>query len=91
MYGIGVREELMITCDLCGRAKECLQKEIDGREYDLCTECWDLLAQRLKGKGREKLRETVLLPPRPAREQKEEEPHTLPGGPPIIQGTVCAL
>jgi len=81
----------MITCDLCGRAKECLQKEIDGREYDLCIECWDLLAQRLKGKGREKPRETILLPPRAAREQKEEELHPLPGGPPIIQGTVCAL
>lgn len=23
----------MITCDLCGKAKDCLRKEIDGKEY----------------------------------------------------------
>ena len=49
----------MITCDLCGKAKECLQKEIDSKEYDICSECWDALAQRLKGKGRVKPREMV--------------------------------
>jgi hypothetical protein len=76
----------MITCDLCGQAKECLQKEIDGKEYDLCSECWDALAQKLKGKGREKLRETVFLPSKPMKERKEEELHPLPGEPPIIQG-----
>jgi hypothetical protein len=81
----------MITCDFCGRAKECLQKKIDGKEYDLCIECWDLLAQKLKGKGREERRETVLLPPRPAKEQKEEELDPLPGEPPVIQGTLCTL
>jgi len=24
----------MILCDLCGQSKECLQKEIDSKEYD---------------------------------------------------------
>ncbi len=27
----------MILCDLCGETKECLQKEIDGKEYDICS------------------------------------------------------
>ncbi len=33
----------MITCDLCGKAKECLQKEVDGKECDICSECWNAL------------------------------------------------
>ena len=81
----------MITCDLCGKEKDCLQKEIDGREYDICSECWDSLAQKLKGKGREKFREMVLLPPRTIKEREEKETETLPGGPPAIQGEVLAL
>lgn len=80
----------MITCDFCGKVKDCLQKEIDGKEYDICSECWDPLAQKLKGKGREKFREMVLLPLRALKEREEEEPkpHSLPGGPPVIQGAV---
>ena len=54
----------MILCDLCGQSKECLQKEIDGKEYDICSDCWNPLAEKLKGKGRaQKSREIVLLPP----------------------------
>ncbi|PYT77198.1 MAG: hypothetical protein DMG40_24245 [Acidobacteria bacterium] len=78
----------MITCDLCGKAKDCLQKEIDGRQYDVCAECWNPLAQRLEGKGR-KIRETVFLPPRPVKEREEEE-EPLPGGPPKIWGALEA-
>lgn len=80
----------MIACDLCAKEKDCLKKEIDGKEYDFCSECWEPLAQKLRGKGREKLREMVLLPPRTIKEREEEEPgpHSLPGGPPVIQGTV---
>lgn len=82
----------MITCDLCGKEKDCLQKEIDGKEYDLCSECWEPLAKKLKGKGREKLPEMVLLPPRTIKEREEEEPkpHLLPGRPPVIQGEALA-
>ena len=65
----------MIVCDLCGQSKVCVQKEIDGREYDICTDCWNALAEKLKGKGRGKPRETVLLPP-PTREP--EPPETKP-------------
>jgi hypothetical protein len=82
----------MITCDLCGKAKDCLKKEIDGKEYDICSECWEPLARKLKGKGREKFREMVLLPPRTIKEREEEEPkpQLLPGGPPVIQGEALA-
>jgi hypothetical protein len=52
----------MITCDLCGKARDCLQKEIEGKEYDICAECWNPLALKLKGKGRLKNLETVFLP-----------------------------
>ena len=81
----------MITCDLCGKAKDCLQKEIDGKEYDICSECWEPLALKLKGKGREKFCETVLLPPRTVREHEEEEQPLRPGGPPVIHGTEHAV
>ena len=85
---VGWLEEFMITCDLCGKAKDCQQREIDGKEYDICFECWEPLAQRLKGKGREKLRETVFLPPRGVKEREEKEPKHIPREPPIIQGGI---
>ena len=77
----------MILCDLCGEAKECLQKEIDGREYDICTGCWRPLAEKLQGKGRvKKIRETVFLPPAAVPEQEPERPQPLPERPPKIFG-----
>jgi len=42
----------MILCDLCGQAKDCSQKEIESKEYDICADCWNPLAEKLKGKGR---------------------------------------
>jgi ribosome-binding protein aMBF1 (putative translation factor) len=79
----------MILCDLCDQAKECLQKEIDGKEYDICSECWKPLGERLKGKGRvKKERETVFLPPPRFKESEHEEPKPLPGEPPKIWGGV---
>jgi hypothetical protein len=44
----------MMCCDLCGKASECVQKEIDGKEFDLCDRCWRPLAEKLSGKGRVK-------------------------------------
>ena len=78
----------MITCDLCGEAKDCLQKEIEGKEYDICSECWTPFAQKLKGKGRTKNRETVFLPPRVVKEREDEEPKPYPGEPPKICGAL---
>ena len=75
----------MILCDLCGQAKECLPREIDGREFDICADCWRLLEEKLKGKGRvKKRREMVFLPPREVPEP--EEPQTPPRLPPKIIG-----
>ena len=77
----------MIICDLCGEAKDCLQIEIEDKEYDICSKCWNQLAQKLKGKGRVMNRETVFLPPPRAIEEPEvEEPKLLPGEPPKIWG-----
>jgi hypothetical protein len=74
----------MITCDLCGKAKDCLPKEIEGKEYDICSECWNLLAQKLRGKGRATQREPVFLPPpRVVKEREDDEPEPLPGEPKI--------
>ena len=44
----------MILCDLCGESKKCHPREIEGKEYDICADCWHPLAAKLKGKGREK-------------------------------------
>lgn len=75
----------MILCDLCGQAKACSPKQIEGKEYDICSECWNPLAAKLKGKGRvrKKLREAVFLPPA-VREDGPKEPEPPPGGPPKI-------
>ena len=44
----------MILCDLCGLETPCLQKDIDGREFDICEACWHPFAEKLNGKGRVK-------------------------------------
>jgi hypothetical protein len=76
----------MILCDLCGEAKNCWAREIEGKQYDICSDCWNPLALKLKGKGREaKESETVFLPPIiQAPEPKETKP--TPGEPPKIWG-----
>lgn len=70
-------------CVFCGEVTECMQKQIEGREYDFCARCWGELEGKLKGKGRPAGREMVLLPPRAQAE--EERPETPgPGAPPTI-------
>jgi ribosome-binding protein aMBF1 (putative translation factor) len=75
----------VIICDLCGKSKNCLTKEIDGKEYDICSECWNSLAQKLEGKGRAKDREIVFLPA-PITEREDEDPKPPSGEPPKIWG-----
>jgi hypothetical protein len=75
----------VVTCDLCRQEKDCASKEIDGREFDICQECWRPLEEKLKGRGRPKRkRETVFLAPPTAPEPTETK--TLPGLPPKIIG-----
>ena len=76
----------MITCDLCGEANDCSQKEIEGKEYDICSNCWKLLEQKLKGKGRVK-KEMVFLPP-PREKEREDEEKPEPRKPPKIWGAM---
>jgi len=85
VHSKSARRLTVILCDLCGEEKECLPKEIDGREFDLCTDCWRALEEKLRGKGRiKKTREIVFLPPQTVVEP--EEPKTPPGLPPKIFG-----
>ena len=42
----------MMSCDLCGKTAACVQKEIEGKEFDICEHCWRPLAEKLNGKGR---------------------------------------
>ena len=77
----------MIICDLCSEAKECTPRQIEGKEYDICADCWQPLAGKLKGKGRiKKAREMVFLPP-PRKEPELPETKPVPGEPPKIWGT----
>jgi len=74
----------MIKCDLCGEVTRCLPKEIEGKQYEICSSCWNPLAKKLRGKGRlVEEREMVFLPPlTTAPEPKEIKP--APGEPPKI-------
>jgi hypothetical protein len=74
----------MTLCDLCGLSKKCRAREISGKEYDICSDCWNPLAAKLKGKGRAKQeREMVFLPPQ-TKAPEPKEPGPLPGEPPKI-------
>lgn len=78
----------MILCDVCGQAHECEQKEIEGKEYDICDECWKPFAEKLKGKGRVREQyETVFLPHLPT--EPEQPPKHAPSEPPKIWGSVA--
>jgi hypothetical protein len=69
---------------VCGQARECLPKEIEGREFDLCPDCWRPLEEKLRGKGRVKRQREMVVLPRTTPET--EEPKTPPGSPPRIFG-----
>jgi hypothetical protein len=74
----------MIQCDLCAQTKECRQREIEGKEYDICSACWNPLAKKLKGKGRLKREREVVFLPQLTREPEPRTPEPLPGEPPKI-------
>ncbi len=81
---------IVYKCDLCGEIRDCSQKEIDRTEYDICSECWDALMAKLKGKGRAKgRRETLSVPPLvTVPEIPSETKQPFPGQPPeIIAGS----
>jgi ribosome-binding protein aMBF1 (putative translation factor) len=75
---------IVYRCDICHEVRECSQREIEQAEYDVCSECWEALAFKLKGKGRSK-RQAVIIPPAPAIPEPTAEPkQPFPGAPPTI-------
>lgn len=79
----------MIICDLCAEPKECTERRIEDRQYDICADCWESLAAKLKGKGKAvKEREIVLLPS-VSPEPETPEPNPRPGEPPKIWGSTA--
>jgi len=74
----------MILCDWCGEAKECLRKEIDEREFDICADCWRSIEEKLKGKGRLKRRRDTVFLPQTTPERERDEPKRPPGPPKIF-------
>jgi hypothetical protein len=81
------QENAMIFCDLCNEAKDCTPRQIEGKEYDICSACWKQLSEKLAGKGRAKKEpDFVFLPPSTEKpEPKGPEPAPR-GDPPIIWG-----
>ena len=77
---------ILYRCDLCNQIRDCAQREIDHTEYDICSECWDDLASKLKGKGRSKRHhEIVALPTPPVPDSSHETKEApFPGSPPKI-------
>jgi hypothetical protein len=64
---------IVYRCDLCDEVRDCSQREIDHTEYDVCSECWNSLLLKLKGKGRSKRNnEIVALPASPEPDSPRE-------------------
>lgn len=75
----------MIVCDLCNQVKECSKRQIEDKVYDICSECWNALTEKLKGKGTPLEKgNVVLLPSTPASEPATPNPTSPPQGPPKI-------
>jgi hypothetical protein len=63
----------VVVCDLCGQGTECFRREIEGKRYDICAECWSPLAKKLEGKGKQ------TESPKKSLVQEVEESPILPG------------
>jgi hypothetical protein len=75
---------IIYKCDLCDQTRECVQKKIDGKYYDVCLECWQPLEAKLKGKGRTTAKEAfeVSLPPLTKVDATDDKEKPFPGAPP---------
>ena len=72
------------ACALCERIRECSPKEIEGTDYDICSECWSELDRKLHGKGRTKCDVVIVSHPAPPGVRREPDEKPLPGMPPKI-------
>ena len=76
---------IVYKCDLCDQIRECVQKKIQGKHYDICLECWNPLEAKLKGKGRTtpaKVPFEVYLPPMTKADAADDKEKPFPGAPP---------
>jgi hypothetical protein len=55
------------------REKNLFQRDIEGKRYDICSDCWSPLAKKLEGKGKSKEDQ------KPSLVKEAEESPTLPG------------
>jgi hypothetical protein len=76
----------VIVCDFCNKTKECFQREIERKEYDVCRDCWEPVAAKLKGKGRDRRDRDIVLLPQPEPPETPKEPRPFPERPPKIWG-----
>ena len=84
---------LVYRCDLCNEIRDCAQRVIEDKEYDICSDCWNsliqkLTGQKLTGKGRTKRPHDIVTAPPPCLPDspKEPKPSIFPGAPPTIYG-----
>ena len=79
---------IIYKCDLCGELRDCLPRQIEGTEYDICSNCWNELITRLKRKGTPNAtRHSVRnLPSVDITEPARETQQPFPGQPPEIIG-----
>jgi hypothetical protein len=80
---------LVYRCDLCNEIRDCAQRILEDKEYDICSECWKSLVEKLEGKGRsKKSSEIIALPsPRVPDSPDEPKPSRFPGAPPTVYGS----
>jgi len=89
MLALEVCVMLVYRCDMCNEIRDCAQRIIEDKEYDICSDCWNSLIQRLTGKGRAKRpRELISVPPPRVPDSPDEpKPSRFPGAPPTIYGS----
>ncbi len=76
---------IVYKCDLCNQLKDCFPKQIEGRVYDICADCWAPLQEKLAGKGRPAEDRTTLFLTSENRQKVPENKEPFPGQPPDIQ------
>ena len=80
---------MVYRCDLCNEIRDCAQRVIEDKEYDICSDCWNALIQKLTGKGRAKRAPEIVTVPLPqvTASPDQPKPSPFPGAPPTIYGS----
>ena len=78
----------MMVCDLCNSSQAlCVERSIEGKDYDICERCWKPLEEKFKGKGRvQRKRDDAVFVPHPqiTIERQDEDTRPRPGERPKI-------